>query len=300
MPAKKGRESARSLRPERPGQQRKKVPGRASSPYDTEAEFGKKNIYTWTGYKVFITETCNTDAPRVISNVTTTGAGVSDVTQTKGIHEALKEKQLLPEVHLVDGGFIDTNLLLKSAKRYGVELLGPVRRDRAWQLKEPEAYDVSRFTINWEAETVTCPQGKQSSSWTPSKTPTGDDYTSVKFRYADCTYCKTRSLCTRSKKGPKAFTLKTCEAHKALEKARIEQEKPEWQERYKARSGIESTMSQGVGANGLRRSRYRGLRKTALQHVASASAINVQRVTDWLGGFPIAPTRVSRFAQLAA
>lgn len=272
---------------------------RLSSPYDVEAEFGKKNVYTWTGYKVFMTETCDADKPRIISHVTTTGAGVSDVTQTADIHEALEEKQLLPEVHLVDGGFVDTNLLLNSAEDYGIELLGPVRRDRAWQQKEPEAYDISRFTIDWEAETMACPQGKRSSSWTTKQTPNGDTRIAVKFRYAHCTYCETRNLCTRSKKGSKAFTLKSREAYEALKSARSEQRQPEWRERYKVRAGIESTMSQGVRAHDLRRSRYRGLRKTALQHIATASAINVQRVTDWLGGFPIAPTRVSSFAQLA-
>ena len=273
---------------------------RLSSPYDPEAEFGKKNIFTWTGYKVFITETCDADKPRIISNVTTTGANTSDVTQTVGIHAALKVKRLLPAVHLVDGGFVDTNLLLNSTKDYSVELVGPVRRDRAWQSKEPEAYDISRFTILWDAETMTCPQGKQSSSWTLSQPPKGDARIAVKFRYADCTYCETRDLCTRSKKGAKAFTLKPREAYETLEKARVEQQQLEWRERYKTRAGIESTMSQGVRANDLRRSRYRGLRKTSLQHVATASAINVQRVTDWLGGFPVAPTRVSSFARLAA
>ncbi len=273
---------------------------RLSSPYDSEAEFGKKNIYTWTGYKVFITETCDMDAPRVVSNVTTTGAGISDVTQTAGIHEALKAKQLLPKVHLVDGGFIDTNLLLDSAKHYGVELIGPVRRNRGWQAKIPEAYDISRFTIDWDAQVMTCPQGKLSSSWTPTQTPKGAVRIAVKFRYADCTYCETRYLCTCSRKGSKAFTLKSFEAQKVLEAARVNQEQPEWRERYKVRSGIEATMSQGVRTHDLRRSRYRGLRKTALQHVATASAINVQRVTEWLGGFPIAPTRVSSFARLAA
>ncbi len=273
---------------------------RLSSPYDSEAEFGKKNIYTWIGYKVFITETCDLDAPRIVSNVATTGAGSSDVTQTVRIHEALKEKRLLPKVHLVDGGFIDTNLLLSSVKHCGIELIGPVRRNRGWQAKIPEAYDVSRFTIDWDAQTMTCPQGKISSSWTPTQTSKGDARIAVKFRYADCTYCKTRYLCTRSKKGSKAFTLKSLEAQKVLEAARVNQEQPGWRERYKARSGIEATMSQGVRAHDLRRSRYRGLRKTALQHLATASAINVQRVTDWLGGFPIARTRVSSFARLAA
>ena len=271
---------------------------RPSSPYDPEAAFGKKGTFTWTGYKVFITETCDGAAPRIITHVMTTGAGASDVDQTAKIHEALKDKRLSPKTHLADGGFVDTDLLLESTTRYGVELLGPVRCERGWQAKTPEAYDISRFTIDWDAQTMTCPEGKKSSSWTRKQGPTGDTKIAVKFRYADCTYCEARHLCTRSKKGPKGFTLKPYASHQALSEARIRQQQSEWRERYKARSGIESTMSQGVGAHDLRRSRYRGQEKTALQHVATAAAINVQRVTDWLAGVPIAQTRVSSFARL--
>ena len=44
---------------------------------------------------------------------------------------------------------------------------------------------------------------------------------------------------------------------------------------------------------------YRGLAKTGLQHVATAAAINFDRMAAWFGGRPIAPTRTSRFAALA-
>ena len=271
---------------------------RLSSPYDPEAAFGKKGTYTWTGYKVFFSETCDATAPRLITHVSTTSAGTSDVSQTAKIHETLEAKQLLPEVHLADGGFVDADLLLSSTADYGVELLGPVRRDRGWQAKTPGAYDISRFTIDWDAQTITCPEGKQSSSWTPGQDATGNTKIAVKFRYADCTYCPTRHLCTRSKKGPKGFTLRPYASHRMLHDARAKQQQPAWRERYKARSGIESTMSQGVGAHDSRRSRYRGQEKTALQHVATAAAINVQRVTDWLAGVPVAKTRISNFARL--
>ncbi len=43
-------------------------------------------------------------------------------------------------------------------------------------------------------------------------------------------------------------------------------------------AGVESTMSQGVRAFGLRRARYRGLIKTTLQNVATAAAVNLDRL----------------------
>jgi Transposase DDE domain len=68
---------------------------------------------------------------------------------------------------------------------------------------------------------------------------------------------------------------------------------------YKRRAGIAGTLSQGVRAFGLRRSRYRGLQKTYLQHVATAAAINVDRIVAWLDERPRATPRTSRFAALA-
>ena len=70
---------------------------------------------------------------------------------------------------------------------------------------------------------------------------------------------------------------------------------------YAIRSGIEGTVSQAVHALGLRRARYRGLAKTHVQAVATAAAaLNVARLGAWLAGRPLAPTRTSHFARLAA
>ena len=69
---------------------------------------------------------------------------------------------------------------------------------------------------------------------------------------------------------------------------------------YARRAGIEGTLSQGVRAFGLRRSRYRGLARTHLQHMATAAAIDLERLAAWFRATPRATTRTSRFAALAA
>lgn len=82
--------------------------------------------------------------------------------------------------------------------------------------------------------------------------------------------------------------------------ARARERTDESRELYAQRQGVESTMSQGVRAFGLRQARYRGLAKTALQHVTTAAAIDLDRLAAWFAERPLAPTRVSRFANLAA
>jgi len=74
---------------------------------------------------------------------------------------------------------------------------------------------------------------------------------------------------------------------------------PVWKERYHVRAGVEGTLSQGVRAFGMRRSRYIGLAKTGLQQVCTAAALNGARIVPWLAGTPRAKTRVTRFAALA-
>ena len=66
------------------------------------------------------------------------------------------------------------------------------------------------------------------------------------------------------------------------------------------RAGVEGTISQAVRGFGLRRSRYIGHAKTHLQHVATAAAMNLVRMTEWLGGAELAKTRRSKFRTLMA
>jgi transposase len=96
------------------------------------------------------------------------------------------------------------------------------------------------------------------------------------------------------------MTLRPRELHEALQAARRRQETAEWKAEYAVRAGVEGTLSQGIRGFGLRRCRYIGLAKARLQHVATAAAINVYRVSDWLGGVPRAATRTSPFLRLVA
>ena len=62
----------------------------------------------------------------------------------------------------MDAGYVDATLLLNSQKHYGVTIIGPMRPNASWQSKTSEAYDLSKFQINWNTKRVTCPQGKKS------------------------------------------------------------------------------------------------------------------------------------------
>ena len=121
----------------------------------------------------------------------------------------------------------------------------------------------------------------------------------MKFRHRDCAVCPERTRCTRAKTMPRHLSLHPRTQYEALEAARARFSSEAGQELYKRRAGIAGTLSQGVRTCGLRRTRYRGVPKTHLQHVAIAAAINVERIVAWFDERPRATTRISRFAALA-
>ena len=67
-----------------------------------------------SGYKVQLTETCDTGAPNLITNVETTTAAVSDDATTSTIHTALGARGLLPKTHIADTGFVNASLLVEA------------------------------------------------------------------------------------------------------------------------------------------------------------------------------------------
>jgi len=88
------------------------------------------------------------------------------------------------------------------------------------------------------------------------------------------------------------------EQHNILQTARAREQTESFKKEYAKRAGIEGTISQGVRRCGMRRSRYRGLVKTHLQHILTACAINIVRVMNWLDGEKPGRTRDSAFVIL--
>jgi transposase len=269
------------------------------SPYDTDARYRHKRDTQWTGYMVHVSETCEPTAPHLLTHVHTTTAAVHEAQCTAPIHQALAEKDLLPSEHLVDAAYIDAELLVSSREDYGITLRGPARPNPNWQAKVEGAYTVADFTVDWERQQVHCPQGKAAANWAERVDATGRAYIQVRFRPQDCRACGTRALCTQAPQAARSLTLQPQAQFEALQAARAWYRSAEGQERYQRRAGVEGTLSQGVRAFGLRYARYRGLPTTHLQHVATAAAINMERLVAWLTKRPRAKTRTSRFAALA-
>jgi transposase len=273
--------------------------GPVESPYDTEARFRTRAGTSWTGYVVHLSEACEDDGVHLITHTLTTVATVHEARCVEAIHAALAGRGLAPGEHLVDAAYVDAGLLVRGREELGIALVGPPRPNPSWQAKVEGGCTVDRFEVDWEREQVRCPQGRLSSAWSPQVDHAGTPYRSVRFRRADCGPCPARPSCTRAKHQARHLKLQPRAEHEALKAARERLATREGRRLYARRAGVEGTISQGVRAFGLRRSRYRGLARTHLQHVATAAAVNLERLAAWFRAVPRAATRVSRFAALA-
>ena len=147
---------------------------------------------------------------------------------------------------------------------------------------------------------MTCPQGHKSINWLPGVDDWGTKRVQAVFADRVCRACPSRSLCTRAKAASRRLTFRLEERHEAIQRARRHQQTPQWRALYGVRAGIEGCLSQAMRLCGLRRSRYVGLAKAHLQHVASAAALNVVRLDAWLQGRPRTITRRSHLVRLMA
>lgn len=114
---------------------------RLASPYDTDARYGLKQRSRWTGCKVHISETCDEaddqsaavdygavhgpdgPPPRIITNIATTDATVTDAEMADPIHHMLATRDLLPAEHYLDSGYPSAELIVGVKKRFGVALI---------------------------------------------------------------------------------------------------------------------------------------------------------------------------------
>ncbi len=269
-----------------------------NSPHDLEAHYGKKRSLQWTGYKIYLTETCDEESPRLITNVETTSAPVADFYLTEPIHRALKKKNLLPAMHLAGTGFVDAELILAAEQNYNIDLLGPSHLDRQWQSRNNPQFCAENFLFDWQQKKAICPAGKTSSSWSDAQTDTAKEVVKIKFSTKDCGVCSFRADCTKSKRVRRTLTILPEVQYESQRKIREREKTEEYRKEYRRRSGIEGTISQAVRGFGIRRSRYIGQAKTHLQQIVSATAINFVRVNNWLHEVPVAETRQPLFAKV--
>ena len=133
--------------------------------------------------------------PNLITHVATTDATVTDNQMTGAIHGELTGKTLAPGRHYTDSGYLSAALVFSELARHGIALIGPLLADTSAQARAGAGYARADFTVDYDTQAVTCPQGKTAANWTPC-TQHGKDAIVATFSASDCGPCPARGLCT--------------------------------------------------------------------------------------------------------
>jgi transposase len=272
---------------------------RIVSPYDPAARCARRGQVTrWAGYLAHVTETCSGDGPNVITDVATMPATSADSAAVAGIHARLERRGLLPADHLTDGGYTSLIHMERAGREHQVTLTGPLPGNRTRQHRDQGGYARDNFRVDYDRREVTCPQGQVSKGWhgpCPTSSPDAAPLIVARFTRGQCQPCPVRAACTTSRDGARNVGFPPRELYDLQLRNRADQQDPAWHKRYAVRSGIEGTICELANGHGMRHCRYRGQPKAHLQHVLTAIAVNIERLSQIPPGHSASPRPPTAF-----
>jgi hypothetical protein len=269
--------------PAGPAVRKQEDSGTVQNPHDPQAQWAAKDpdkTKAWVGYKAQIAETVpEPSAPKApgeptcafLTEVTTTEAIVSDLEGRERV-EQQQEKQGLgrADTLYVDTTYVTDDTLAQAAQE-GRQLRGPAHAacNTSGDLFTAEAFDVSVA----ERRAV-CPAGHVSTQCSRLENQqTGEIAYRFEWSY-HCDACPLRAQCTNARRGRRMLVVG--QHHDHLQARRREMQTEAFRHEMRQRNGIEGTISEFI-RNGARRTRYRGLAKTALANYFHGAAVNAKR-----------------------
>ena len=180
----------------------------------------------------------------------------------------LAPPKLIGDAAYADGAY------RQALQQHGTQLVAPLRprntRTRA-------VYPKSLFHYDAVKHTVTCPKGVTTRE---SYYDRRKELRVFHFPRTTCTVCPVQRQCTNAGEGRRTISISP--THQQLLDADAYNFTPAFKADMKLRPVIEGTHSEMKRYHGLRRARYRGLRKVALQCYLTAAVINLKR---WIKRF---------------
>ena len=262
------------------------------SPHDPDATYGHKG----KGYEVQLAETCVAENPyQVVTVVAINGANVSDQHATVPIVEELVERELAPDVLILDTAY-GSGETLAACAHMGVALLCPVQDPTAAAAKkaaeagdapvgkateaEPTPLGLGDFTFNSTYSAILrCPAGVAPINNIIRASLMGFEAT---FSGAACATCPFAATCpTRAPQragGDHVLPFRDVTAATATRQR--EQLTPAFKTPYKLLSGIESTNAEFKGRHGGGDLRVRGRARVNLAVHLKVLALNVKRAVQ--------------------
>lgn len=265
------------------------------SPHDPDATYGHKG----KGYEVQVAETCGDDNPfELITGTALNGAHDSDQRALVPMLEQLDDSEMKPVELMADMGYGSGRNIVAAAEQ-DVELVAPVRgaaqdaddkgfEQPAMQTLTPrpktkvidEALliaSLAGFSFDSTfSEVLSCSKGE-----VPSAQRIRGERVHARFDAATCAGCPLASKCPTRELKHGDRTLLFGPARAATRIRQVEQQQAPFKERYRIRSGVESTNAELKGKHGLGNIRVRGRQRVGLAMVLKALALNVKRAMAW-------------------
>lgn len=245
---------------------KQKPPDLLVSPIDEDARYGMKSVKKrFMGYKANLTETTQS---RFITNVKVMKGNQRDGDTTI---DAVREQNALglSPIKLIGDAAYSDGEYRKALKKNGTQMVAPLRTKNT---RTRAVYPKRMFVYNETNHTVTCPQGVTTKeSWYDSQR----DIRTYHFPMTKCKVCIVQNECTNANEGRR--TIGIAPAHKELLEAEVYNTTQLFKDEMKLRPVIEGTHSEMKRYHGLRRARFRGLKKLSLQCYFTAVVINIKR-----------------------
>jgi len=237
------------------------------SPVDPDARFGRKSeTKKFVGYKANVSETVES---RFITNIVAMPGNRHDgKTAVETITE--QEKLGIIPMKVIGDTAYGEGLIRKQLKEHGSEMVAPLCIFR--NPKSRNIFPKSMFKYNDKKRTLTCPQGVTIKE---SYRDYQKDLIIFHFPMPKCGKCPVRSQCTNAADGRRTVSISKVNAE--LRAAEIYNSSDHFKNTMKLRSPIEGKLSELVRYHGLRRARYRGIKKVGLQCYFTAAAVNIKR-----------------------
>lgn len=283
-----------------------------TTPHDEQVRYRAKGKGE-EGYKLHLTETADEQGPTLITDLDVVKLTEYEGDAVEAIQQRLIERDLAPEQHLVDRGYVDGTTLGESQRR-GIELVGPMRENWGGRVggtqaeprgEEPVEPDegghlkASQFELDAERKVGTCPAGQASASWHERERKdarrAGIVMLYVSWSATVCRACPLKERCLNATSGGRRLQVNPNQQQ--IEQRRSEQHTAEFQRVYRRRAGVEATFSALRRSQG-RRARYRGRDKILFQYAAAATAMNLRRVAAHKAGTEVVRNRASRLRRL--
>jgi len=250
------------------------------SPSDPDATYGHKG----KGYEVQLAETCEEENGfQALTAVEVHGANESDQHYVEPILDQTERTcGKTPNELDTDSGYASGENILKAQER-GTELVTPIGS------KESEKHlPMRQFEFDAQGERVLrCPAGKAPVKHKPNRTGSA---VLACFSTEQCDRCPLREQCPTEQRRGELRVLSFTRADVAVARRRVEQETPEFKERYKIRSGIEATNSELKRCHGLAKLRVRRRKRVGLSVRLKALALNFKRYVNHLTEIAVAAT----------